>query len=107
MLRRYKNVRYEHIAVCSNHTEATALAKNGKTLVALMAHDIPKMLVFSCPCGCGDIVRLNLLPGKERAWSIRHSTARGISVYPSIELPTRCGSHFFIANNTARLIVYD
>lgn len=48
-----------------------------------------------CPCGCGEIIRLNLLPDDYPSWKVQISR-RGVSIEPSIWRTTGCRSHFFL-----------
>jgi len=53
---------------------------------------------FVCPCGCGDVVELNLLPDASPAWKVNN--VDGIAVIsPSIQKKTGCKSHFIISNS--------
>ena len=53
-----------------------------------------KWLVFACPCGCGNDVRLNLMQKFNPRWRVER-TRSGINVYPSIDMQT-CGAHFWV-----------
>ena len=53
--------------------------------------------VFICPCGCGHIVRLNLLYGDDRpTWRVSHDRRRLATVQPSVWRKIGCRSHFII-----------
>jgi hypothetical protein len=49
-----------------------------------------------CPCGCGDVVQLNLLKQARPCWAIRHHRDGTVSVIPSIWRTKGCRSHFSI-----------
>lgn len=53
------------------------------------------MLCFKCPCGCNEVIRLNILKEANPRWkfSIRW---RQITIYPSIWRKVGCKSHFHI-----------
>lgn len=57
----------------------------------------PKWISFKCPCGCGDIISLNLMESHYPVWSVSLNK-KGITVYPSVD-STTCGSHFWIRDN--------
>jgi hypothetical protein len=53
--------------------------------------------VFICPCGCGQIVRLNLLYGDNRpTWRVTHDRRRRVTIRPSVWRKIDCRSHFII-----------
>lgn len=59
----------------------------------------PRWLVMSCPCGCGEEIRVNLDRRSGPAWRIYNSPQGSFSVYPSVWRDSGCGSHFIIWNN--------
>lgn len=74
--------------------DAERLAKNGAfSVFAPQGH--PKWLLFRCPCGCGEIVNLNLMKSASPRWEIRSSKSGFYSVSPSVDSQT-CGSHYWI-----------
>ena len=48
---------------------------------------------LKCPCGCGDVLTLNLIPDTHPGWTIS-----GNSIKPSINRIIGCRSHFTITN---------
>ena len=56
----------------------------------------PQYAIFSCPCGCGKIVYLNLNRESHPCWSIVWHFWGAISLSPSIRGITGCKSHFLI-----------
>jgi hypothetical protein len=101
---RYRDVRYTQILRARDQSEAREQMKAG-VLVLVMPNEQPKSLKFLCPCGCGEIVSVNLMPGNESAWTLDYKPKRGISLWPSVWLTAGCGSHFILRNNKARLLV--
>lgn len=53
------------------------------------------MLGFKCPCGCNELIQLNLLEEASPSWNY-FLTDNIISIRPSIWRNTGCKSHFFI-----------
>jgi len=49
-----------------------------------------------CPCGCGNLIELNLLPEGRPCWQTRMHWDSSISLYPSIWRKAGCKSHFWI-----------
>lgn len=49
-----------------------------------------------CPCGCDQILHLNLLTDERPCWYITHHRNGTATVYPSVWRLTGCRSHFWI-----------
>lgn len=49
-----------------------------------------------CPCGCGDVIQLNLLKRASPCWSVIDHPDGTVSVMPSVWRKKGCRSHFFI-----------
>lgn len=64
-------------------------------LVIVRKNDIDHYAVLQCPCGCGDCLRLNMLPSSRPCWSADvHGDT--VSLSPSILRKSGCKSHFWI-----------
>ena len=48
-----------------------------------------------CPCGCGEVLYMNLLEERRPRWSFSTETSGTISLTPSVWRKKGCGSHFF------------
>jgi hypothetical protein len=57
------------------------------------------MISFYCPCGCGDVIKLNLLEDASPRWRYRINNHGLISIAPSINRNLNCYSHFTIKNS--------
>jgi hypothetical protein len=62
----------------------------------LVERGSPRWLVMQCPCGCNDVIPINLDPRSGPAWELYGSREHGISVFPSVWRDTGCKSHFII-----------
>jgi hypothetical protein len=100
----YRDVRYSRVARARDQAEAKKRLKPG-VLVLVVPNKKPKSLRLLCPCGCGETVAVNLMPGIEKAWTLEYRRGSGISLWPSVWLSTGCCSHFILRNNKARLLV--
>jgi len=58
---------------------------------------------FICPCGCGDILTLNLIDDVSPVWRIMEDH-RKFSIHPSIWRKGICKSHFWIKQNKVRWV---
>lgn len=79
------------------HSEAVALLEKPGD-IALVVRDVPRLLVFACPDGCGDIVPVNLDPRSDKAWQY-YRRGEAISLYPSVWRDEGCKAHFILWND--------
>lgn len=56
----------------------------------------PWLLAFKCPCGCLNLVQLNLLKDADPCWRFKVDKKKKINIYPSVWKTNGCKSHFFI-----------
>jgi hypothetical protein len=59
----------------------------------------PWAAAILCPCGCGDVIELNLMEQASPCWSVRQNTDGTITLMPSIWRSKGCRSHFLIRNS--------
>lgn len=52
-----------------------------------------------CPCGCGDVISVNLMKSILPNWSVTYNKDRTVTLFPSIDKTTGCRSHFFVRNS--------
>lgn len=62
----------------------------------LVRRDVPRWLIMMCPCGCNEIIPINLDERSGPAWELYSDETNGLSVFPSIWRDTGCKSHFVI-----------
>lgn len=60
-------------------------------------------LKFECPCGCHEIITLNLLDDVDPKWEYKLKRKR-ITIYPSILRVAGCRSHFHIIKGRTRWV---
>jgi len=56
----------------------------------------PWLLAFRCPCGCQNVIQLNLLKDATPCWKFRITKKKKITIFPSVWRTTGCKSHFCI-----------
>lgn len=61
--------------------------------------------VFRCPCGCGQPIHLNLLPGPEPCWQVTEHRDGAVTLYPSVWRQNGCESHFFVQRGRVKWFV--
>lgn len=49
-----------------------------------------------CPCGCGQVIQLNLLKAVRPCWSVTEHGDGSVSIEPSVWRQKGCRSHFFL-----------
>jgi len=49
-----------------------------------------------CPCGCGDVIELNLLPQARPRWTAQEHLDGTVSLEPSVWRRKGCRSHFVV-----------
>ena len=49
-----------------------------------------------CPCGCGEIIELMLVPEAKPRWTLTHDALGRGSLSPSVWRKTGCRSHFWL-----------
>lgn len=52
-----------------------------------------------CPCGCGEVIQLNLLKQTRPCWSANRQSNGTINLVPSIWRQKGCRSHFIVRNS--------
>lgn len=58
--------------------------------------DHPWKAMLKCPCGCGEIIELNLCPPARPRWTVSVEGDHRPTVKPSIWRTTGCRSHFVL-----------
>lgn len=81
----------------SNRGDSQELLFNSGDFV-IVKRGVPRLLIFRCPCGCGDDLLINLDKRSGPAWRL-YSKSKVYSLYPSYWRDTACGSHFIIWNS--------
>jgi len=80
--------------IVQTRTEASTIVRAaGDAAVVVRAR--PRLLVLGCPCGCGEVLPINLDPRAGPAWRLYRGPG-GASLYPSVWRDSGCESHFII-----------
>ena len=80
----------------SRHEAVETLQMTGDA--ALVHRGVPRMVIMKCPCGCGDLLLVNLDRRAGPAWRI-YRRGKSISLFPSYWRDTHCESHFILWRN--------
>jgi hypothetical protein len=87
--RKPKPYRYVHVEEFPDGIDANKLyiaGENGYFWAAAML----------CPCGCGDVIELNLLKKARPCWTVQEHPDGLVSLRPSVWRRQRCRSHFVL-----------
>lgn len=76
-------------------TEAVAPHLRAGEFVAVGPVEHPKWVFLGCPCRCGEVLWVNLMPGQARRWTLERGPDGAATLAPSLDATT-CGSHFWI-----------
>lgn len=63
------------------------------------SHENDRWLHMMCPCGCGDVISVNLMKSISPSWGLIYNEDSTFTLSPSIDKTTGCKSHFFIRNS--------
>ena len=55
-----------------------------------------------CPCGCRDVIELNLLPQVRPSWKATKHPGGTVTLYPSVWRQKNCRSHFILERGQIR-----
>jgi len=58
-----------------------------------------RWLYLRCPCGCGDVITVNLMKSVYPHWETSTNGLGGLDISPSLRKITGCKSHFFVKNS--------
>jgi hypothetical protein len=75
--------------------DASAHLKSAGDAV-LIERGRPRLLLLSCPCGCGEEFPINLDPRAGPAWRLYRNRRSGLSLFPSVWRESGCRSHYII-----------
>lgn len=66
-------------------------------IVLIGTKDHPKWAVLMCPCGCENVIKVNLMKSYSPHWTVKFEKNKLLSFNPSLWMTgDTCRSHFFI-----------
>jgi hypothetical protein len=60
---------------------------------------IEEHVAFICPCGCGDLIQLNLIPDERPCWRLMCDHKGKLTLHPSVWRTKGCHAHFWVKRN--------
>lgn len=91
-----KAMTYNVLGSASYHSEAVERLRAPGDCVIVERGGVTRQLVMKCPDGCGEIISVNLDHRSGPAWRLYKRRGKW-SLYPSIDKPTGCKSHFILS----------
>jgi hypothetical protein len=67
-----------------------------RQFIEVVSQNIPRWVMFKCPCSCGETISLPLQAPHNPRWSVSPSAAGRPDLYPSVWRNKGCMSHFWI-----------
>jgi hypothetical protein len=92
---RARRTYFSGVSTVETQAEARAALAAAPDCLVLVERGRPRAAVFECPCGCGDVLAVNLDPAAGRAWRV-HRDDEGVTLMPSVWRADRCRSHFIV-----------
>ena len=93
-----KSIReYQSVVTVADVSAARASAL-GRDAIAIVERGVPRWAVFRCPCGCDELLTVNLDPRTGPHWRLRRTKSR-VSLSPSVWRMSGCHSHFILWKN--------
>lgn len=71
-------------------------------VIAIVQRGRPRWIKFQCPCGCGDVISINLDPRVGEYWRL-YLKGKKVGIAPSVWRDSGCGSHFILWANVAHM----
>jgi hypothetical protein len=73
-------------------------------MVFVIGSGAPKWAQHLCPCGCNEVILLNLNSGRRPCWSLHYDLLGRPTVHPSIWRKEGCMSHYWIRNGMTHAV---
>ena len=89
---------FSAVRVLGSQGEARGWVAEARSRLAVVERGHPRSVLFQCPCGCGDVVVINVDRAAGPAWRLRLSDG-SLSLMPSVWRTTGCKSHFILWKN--------
>jgi len=75
--------------------EALPKTLRRRTLYVVQEDGYREQAAMICPCGCGQVLQMNLLPDEQPCWHLTEHEDGTASLHPSVWRKKDCGSHFW------------
>jgi hypothetical protein len=86
---------FDTVGVSESQSDARATVSARPRHIEIVVRGRPRAAVFNCPCGCGDVLSINVDKEADRAWRLLWDGG-SISLLPSVRRTSGCRSHFVL-----------
>jgi len=83
------------ITEVDSHRAALQLLRTDAVHAVIVYREVPRAALFHCPCGCGEVLTVNLDPRAGAAWRWKRD-GEGLTLLPSVRRTSGCASHFIV-----------
>ena len=66
-----------------------------RTLYVVQEDGFVEQAAMLCPCGCGRVLHMNLIPDERPCWNLTRHADGTATLHPSVWRKKDCGSHFW------------
>ena len=73
-----------------------------RTIYIVREDGFDEQAALLCPCGCGRVLQMNLLPDERPCWRVMRNMDGTVTLHPSVWRKKDCGSHFWLRNGRIR-----
>ena len=88
----------------ATHTDEVPADPRAKTVHIVGENGYRWKAVFRCPCGCGELIQLNLTPEGRPRWNVTEEENQTVTIRPSINRVRGCCSHFILRDGTVKWV---
>ena len=67
-----------------------------RTVYIVREDGFDEQVALLCPCGCGRVLQMNLLPDERPCWRVMRNADGTVTLDPSVWRKKDCGSHFWL-----------
>ena len=78
-----------------------------RTLYIVREDGISEQAAMICPCGCGAILHMNLLPDERPCWTVTQHGDGTATLHPSVWRKKDCRSHFWFRQGRVQWCAED
>ena len=73
-----------------------------RTVYIVREDGFDEQVALLCPCGCGRVLPMNLLPDERPCWHMMQNVDGTVTLHPSVWRKKGCGSHFWLQDGRIR-----
>lgn len=89
---------FDTVGVSESQGDARMVVAGRPEHIEVVVRGRPRAVVFQCPCGCGEVLSINVDAAAGRAWSA-YWHGDSLSLLPSVWRTSGCQSHFVLWRN--------